>query len=278
MRSPEVRGYLSAFRQATGLSVRLVPSDEPVTRSPLGPRDNPFCALITQSTGGARACAEFQVQLRGRLAYKLAPQRAICFAGLTDLALPLAVEGDALEAMITMLDTFAKHIADSASRWMIAHRSADPPVVVAAREYVQAHWTNRVSVGEAARRAHLSSHYFCKLFKKATGLTFSKYVARARTEKAKELLLNRQLGIATVASVSGGTLTIDSKDAANFGGFQNAAGSTLVVADNSYVVLTRSNAAWFSYGTSPTNLGSIPIRYFCNMLPKKASGLSGILP
>jgi AraC-like DNA-binding protein len=36
----------------------------------------------------------------------------------------------------------------------------------------------------------MSSYYFCKTFKKVTGLNFTNYLARLRIEKAKELLLN----------------------------------------------------------------------------------------
>jgi AraC-like DNA-binding protein len=44
-----------------------------------------------------------------------------------------------------------------------------------------------------------SSFYFCKLFKKATGLNFTDYVSRVRIEKAKNLLLNPNLRISEIA-------------------------------------------------------------------------------
>ena len=44
-----------------------------------------------------------------------------------------------------------------------------------------------------------STFYFCKLFKKATGLTFTDYLSRLRIEKAKNLLLNPNLRISEVA-------------------------------------------------------------------------------
>jgi AraC-like DNA-binding protein len=36
----------------------------------------------------------------------------------------------------------------------------------------------------------MSAFYFCKTFKKATGMTFTDYLARVRVEKVKNLLLN----------------------------------------------------------------------------------------
>jgi AraC-like DNA-binding protein len=46
---------------------------------------------------------------------------------------------------------------------------------------------------------HVSTFYFCKIFKKATGLTFTEYLGRVRIEKAKTLLLNPHLRISEIA-------------------------------------------------------------------------------
>jgi YesN/AraC family two-component response regulator len=46
---------------------------------------------------------------------------------------------------------------------------------------------------------HVSTFYFCKIFKKATGLTFTEYLGRVRIEKAKALLLNPHLRISEIA-------------------------------------------------------------------------------
>jgi len=50
---------------------------------------------------------------------------------------------------------------------------------------------------------HLSTFYFCKMFKKATGLTFTDYLGRVRVEKAKSLLLNPNLRISEIAYAVG---------------------------------------------------------------------------
>jgi AraC-like DNA-binding protein len=44
-----------------------------------------------------------------------------------------------------------------------------------------------------------STFYFCKLFKKATGLNFTEYVSRVRLEKAKNLLLNPNARVSEIA-------------------------------------------------------------------------------
>ncbi len=45
----------------------------------------------------------------------------------------------------------------------------------------------------------MSAFYFCKMFKKATGLTFTDYLARVRIEKVKNLLLNPNKRISEAA-------------------------------------------------------------------------------
>ena len=49
----------------------------------------------------------------------------------------------------------------------------------------------------------MSAFYFCKMFKKATGLTFTDYLARVRVEKVKNLLLNPHKRISEAAFEAG---------------------------------------------------------------------------
>ena len=44
-----------------------------------------------------------------------------------------------------------------------------------------------------------STFYFCKMFKKGTGVNFTEYVCRVRIESAKNLLLNPNLRISEIA-------------------------------------------------------------------------------
>ena len=53
------------------------------------------------------------------------------------------------------------------------------------------------------RHVHVSRFYFCKLFKKATGMTLTEYVARVRVEKAKTLLGNPSLRVSEVGYAAG---------------------------------------------------------------------------
>jgi len=50
---------------------------------------------------------------------------------------------------------------------------------------------------------NMSAFYFCKTFKKATGMTFTDYLARVRVEKVKNLLLNPNKRVSEAAYEAG---------------------------------------------------------------------------
>ncbi|HVS51569.1 MAG TPA: helix-turn-helix transcriptional regulator, partial [Opitutaceae bacterium] len=54
-----------------------------------------------------------------------------------------------------------------------------------------------------AQAVHVSPTYFCKLFKQATGLNFTDYVARVRVEATKQLLLNPHKRVSEAAYEAG---------------------------------------------------------------------------
>src|SRR5687768_10505968 len=68
---------------------------------------------------------------------------------------------------------------------------------------VAAHLDEDLSLEQVARAANTSPFYFCKIFKATTGLTFTDYIARARVEKTKDLLLNPNTRISEAAFAAG---------------------------------------------------------------------------
>jgi AraC-like DNA-binding protein len=61
------------------------------------------------------------------------------------------------------------------------------------------HLSEELSLGRVAKAVNASSFYFCKLFKKATGVNFIDYISRLRIEKAKNLLLNPSCRVSEIA-------------------------------------------------------------------------------
>jgi AraC-like DNA-binding protein/ligand-binding sensor protein len=103
------------------------------------------------------------------------------------------------DGMIKMLEMFAKHLSMVANEVTVQENEAESPLVRRARAYIVGHQADPIDLANVAKAMHVSTFYFCKMFKKATGLTFTEYLGRVRIEKAKTLLLNPHLRISEIA-------------------------------------------------------------------------------
>ncbi len=103
------------------------------------------------------------------------------------------------DAIVRMLSVFAQHLATVSNQLLVQQERPEPPMVTRAKEYIAEHQSEDLSLGEVARAVNASTFYFCKVFKKATGLNFTDYVSRVRIEKAKNLVMNPNLRISEIA-------------------------------------------------------------------------------
>src|SRR5438094_830092 len=78
-------------------------------------------------------------------------------------------------------------------------QNSEPPMVRKAREYIDKHKTEPLSLAAVASAAGASVFHFCKVFRKSTGLRFTDYVTRVRLEEARTQLLNPGRRISEVA-------------------------------------------------------------------------------
>jgi AraC-like DNA-binding protein/ligand-binding sensor protein len=113
------------------------------------------------------------------------------------------ITSEQYQAMVRLLVIFGQHLSAVSNQLLVRQRNAEPPVVTRAREFIKEHQADDLSLGEVARAVNTSSFYFCKLFKKATGLNFTDYLSRIRIEKAKNLLLNPNLRVSEIAYAVG---------------------------------------------------------------------------
>jgi AraC-like DNA-binding protein/ligand-binding sensor protein len=106
-------------------------------------------------------------------------------------------------AVIRLLEIFGQQLSASANRMALQDAEAEPPMIRRAKAYIAGHHGDPVDLDEMARTMHVSTFYFCKMFKKSTGLTFTDYLGRVRVEKAKNLLLNPHLRVSEIAYTVG---------------------------------------------------------------------------
>jgi AraC-like DNA-binding protein/ligand-binding sensor protein len=110
---------------------------------------------------------------------------------------------DRFQAVLQLLDVFAQHLAELASRHALAAANTEPAAVANAKQFVQSHVEEPITLAQVVGHVHVSRFHFCKLFKKVTGMTLTEYVARVRVEKAKVLLSDPSRRISEVVFEAG---------------------------------------------------------------------------
>ena len=248
-RSKIYQDYERAFSEATRLPLSLRPVEVWNTSHRGKKHENPFCALVSNSSRSCAACLDVQHQITETDGDK--PRTVTCFAGLSDTAVPIHLglktigylqTGQILlrmpskaqfqriarqllewganfdmiqleeayfqsrvlttpqyQAMVKLLEIFAQHLSTLSNQIALQEANAEPPIIHRAKEFIENHKSDAISLSEVARALNVSTFYFCKLFKKATGINFTEYLSRVRIEKAKNLLLNPNLRVSEIA-------------------------------------------------------------------------------
>jgi AraC-like DNA-binding protein len=106
---------------------------------------------------------------------------------------------DKYNAIVRLLSFFAEQLSGLTNQIVVERQNAEPPLVQKARDYIDKHKMESLSLGAVAKAAGASVFHFCKVFHKATGLKFTDYVARVRLEDARTKLLNPNRRISEVA-------------------------------------------------------------------------------
>jgi AraC-like DNA-binding protein len=241
--------YERAYSETTGMPVTLRPVE--TWRLPLHGkrRENPFCALLAETSRSCAACLQMQEKLAQSAAD--APCTMVCAYGLCETAVPVkvgtqtigflqtgqvmrekptnasfdravaranelgvnidhakakdayfatpVVSKKKLDSLSSLLSIFAEHLSMKSNQIAVQTANAEPPVITKAKQYISEHHTEDLSLGQVAAAMHTSIFYFCKLFRKITGTTFTEFVSRTRVEKAKHLLLNPNLRVSEIA-------------------------------------------------------------------------------
>jgi AraC-like DNA-binding protein/ligand-binding sensor protein len=107
------------------------------------------------------------------------------------------------ESIVRLLGIFAQHLASLSNQVLVTEAQAELPAITRARSFIAEKQSDAISLADVARVANMSAFYFCKIFKKATGLTFTDYLARVRVETVKKMLLNPHTRMSEAAYAAG---------------------------------------------------------------------------
>jgi len=245
--------FRQAFTVSTGLPVALRPQEFWQLAHRSQPFENPFCAMIAQTSRGCAAYLEAEQSAVD--AARSGPATVRCFAGLCHSAVPVklgertigflqtgqvaldlpsaagfqsigrqltdwgvptdltrledayyrsrVLSQDRYAGLIRLLEIFSRQLSALANRITLQNAEAEPPMIRRAKAYIAGHYGDPIDLDEVARAMHVSTFYFCKMFRKATGLTFTDFLGRVRVEKAKNLLLNPHLRVSEIAYTVG---------------------------------------------------------------------------
>lgn len=106
-------------------------------------------------------------------------------------------------------------IGKATAVYVASHFSANPPILLEQRrgltrerlrhviEYVDAHLSNELSLGELSGIACLNSYHFGRMFKVPTGQSVHQFILCRRIQRAKALLVKSGSSLAEVAAAVG---------------------------------------------------------------------------
>lgn len=107
------------------------------------------------------------------------------------------------ESIVRLLAIFAQHLSALSNQLLVEAEAPGMPSIVKARALIAERHADELSLTEVARAVNMSAFYFCKSFKKVTGMTFTDYLARVRVEKVKSLLVNPNTRVSEAAYAAG---------------------------------------------------------------------------
>ena len=102
--------------------------------------------------------------------------------------------------LFVCLRQFQGHLLE---RTLQRRESGSQRPIRVAKQYVQSHYSQNITLEDVCAATGFSVSYFSALFKKETGEGFAKYLTRVRMERAKELLQETNLPVAEICSQVG---------------------------------------------------------------------------
>lgn len=98
---------------------------------------------------------------------------------------------------------FLTKIQDACRNVVTKKEEQETNLITIAREYIDHHYQNELSLDETSRQVNISPYYFSKLFKEEMGQSFIEYVTGIRIEKAKELLTTTDKSMKEICNAVG---------------------------------------------------------------------------
>ena len=141
------------------------------------------------------------------------------FLSEEDFNLPLILKGganDLVHQIINVFDSIYKYTSNLSDERFTLLLSCiikqlqvqrvielEPPLVNQIKNYIRGNLDKKITLNEISRHAHYSISHCEMVFNKTTGLSITNYLIKKRIEKAKSLLVERNLSLIEVAETVG---------------------------------------------------------------------------
>jgi two-component system response regulator YesN len=83
---------------------------------------------------------------------------------------------------------------------VVTREQRNSTLIDRASKFIEANFSQDLTLEEVAQQVYLSPCYFSRLFKQIKGLNFIDYLTRVRLQAARELLLSTNLSVAEIAA------------------------------------------------------------------------------
>ena len=95
------------------------------------------------------------------------------------------------------------NVTQTTQRFGRERNQAEPVEIWKARNFIDEHFEEELSLPMVAKAVNVSANHLSEKFKQVTGINFVEYIARARFEKARGLLLDSNLRVSEIAFAVG---------------------------------------------------------------------------
>jgi AraC-like DNA-binding protein len=115
----------------------------------------------------------------------------------------LMIKAQVLRALTLLIRYYQKTGSEQENRGGLTEKKRSMKRLEEAFYYINAHYTEKITLEEVAGSVFMSPNYFSTYFKKVTSLGFSDYVTQLRIKKAEELEKTTDLNMAEIAAACG---------------------------------------------------------------------------
>ena len=98
---------------------------------------------------------------------------------------------------------FLEKVAEACRNIITKREEQTNGVIAKAKAFIEDNYSKDISLDDVSRKVDISPYYFSKLFKEETGENFIEYLTNIRIERAKKLLLNKDISIKSICATAG---------------------------------------------------------------------------